>query len=178
MVEVLPKYTQFHADVGGEEPLEEFYAGASGRVSVDLNRFNWRVLKAIQDRPRSNSGDPITPGFDDAGRIGTPMIRPNGVGSAPGLGTYPAHALFLRFPFRNKEAYQNGNDGNLPDGYRFFRAFLDPERCVMGSTSVFKIHLSWRCRRYHDRTRITPYGRGGLYLYDENMEALEGLQPD
>ena len=169
VINVTPRYSPFYATVSGPDiPLELLYTGSSGRVSIDLSRFNMNVLRAVQSRCRNGSFFPaIDPGLDDAGQIGTPLIS---------SGCVPK--LYLRFPSSGKPPYQNFVNGNLPDGYRFFAAILDPE-CVKpgGTTANYKISLVWNCLRAFDLNAETNYGWGKFRLYDQDMKDLAGLSP-
>lgn len=158
------RYVPFHSDSAGEVPAEKFWAGESGRVSVDLVRFNWRVLDIIRARGRGRNFPAITPGFADAGQVGTPMLT-NGC-------SYP---LYLMFPFAAKAVYNVAANGALPPGYRFLAAMLDPDRSVVGSATAAKIHLEWDCIAVYDYTRKTAFGRGSRLLYDSNVSAAAGI---
>jgi hypothetical protein len=169
VVDVIPSFTPRYADVSGPTiPLDLLHSGDSGRVSVDLNFCNMNVLQAVRTRSRNVTFPRIDPGGWDPGQLGMPLIA---------SGCVPV--LYLRFASSEKPSYTNFVNGNVPDGYRFFAAILDPECVRPGGTSAeYKTHLLWNCLRKYDRAAKNQYGRGALRLYDEDVSEVSSLEPN
>ena len=207
VIDVQRSYVGHKVDSGGEAEVERFYAGQSGRVSVDLVRLNLLVLDACRDAARtanaSTTGLGISPGLDDASGVGTPTVLSGA-----------ACKLYLRFPYANKAVFQNPTSGALPAGYRFWAATLDPEVLRPGGTTAsYKTHLVWNCVRKmvpnltppaggfslrpapfggavppsgpspipfvpSPASQHAPGGLGGWRLYDHNVSELAGRSAD
>jgi hypothetical protein len=165
---ITPSYVPFFPDIGGPNvPTELLECGESARVEVDLTRYNWNVLMAARSRARNARFPAIRPGFTDAGQGGVAVIR-------GGCAT----VLYLEYPGANLPAFQDFVSGNLPDGFRFFAAMLDPETHKPGSTDAYKVRLNWWDLRAYRRDATSQFGRGTMTLFDHDLSELDGLRPN
>ncbi len=159
-ISIRPHYSNVFVDLSGMSvPFDKIYDGEEAIVSCDLTYFNQNVLLAIEDYAGTTS-----PGFNEPGEIGTLMLT-EGI----------AYPLYLRFPYAAKPAFQNGLNGAMPAGYRFYRAMLETDDFPDLGTKARKIHLSWHCLPQLDATVSNDFGTGTFTLYDFDLSQTIGL---
>lgn len=128
-------------------PFDRIYDGKIGIVTVRLTRWDYDVLRRLQDRTRSAGAD-SAPGTD---RIGHMLIM--GQMAVP---------LWLVYPYSTLK----GSMGGMPAGYHYHAAILETDEDQPGATAQ-SIDLTWWCGRKYDRAT------GDMVLYDHDMSGLQ-----
>lgn len=161
-IDIRPVYKPIQADIGGDAPFDSVYSGATGYVSLELVHFDWQVVQFLM---QFSSHSENTRGFTH------PIINteyPGDVGTMTMLegGWY----VFLRF---NKKGGMWGRQGNMPMGYLFHCAILDPASVIVGTGTAAKIRLAFNCmrRRYQSGLGLGAYSSSARYQYGEGCAA-------
>lgn len=173
-ISVRTRYKDIYADIGGEtNPFDKIYEGIEcAIVSVDLIRFNYGVLESITARAAQYENRGFNgPGTDPPGNVGSGMYLDD-----------LSYFMWLQFPYSAKPAMMGTtftSTGNaMPPGYRFFSAFLlGPEDYTVGTVPL-KVRCTWYCGRAFSSGVKTLLGNGMFGVFDNNMNAVQGMQID
>jgi hypothetical protein len=164
-IDITPNYLPVKAHYGGEIPVDAIFSGETGKVRMELVRFNHNALNMLKNRARSMLDQNPVKGLFEPGQIGTMIIS-----------EYSFFELWLRFTHSKK---LHNNNGDLPDGYRFLTAVLEPESIVGGSSTIMKVSLTFSCWRYPfcgyglaTRPGIGGFNGVNLKLYDHDMSEI------
>lgn len=157
-IEIRTQWEPLMNDLGGSKvPFDYLCEGEEAIVSVELTRWNEKVLKAIQARPHASGGPRGTQNYLD---IGSLMLTEN-----------LAYTMWLYFPFSQKAAFQNAANGAMPEGYRFPATFLEGPDVRRVGTKANKVRCIFHCIRYFTFTN----GVSKFVLFDENMASVKNL---
>ncbi len=150
-------------DIGGDEPLDDYYSGRSGVASGTFPRYNSSVYQIMSQIAAARLGIG-TAGVDMPGDVGT-MLQQEGA----------AFPLWLVFPYSPKPLFNLA--GNvLIAGYHFRAAHLAQDSQPDLGPRTRNLRLVWRCRRALDETVTTLYGTGAWTLFDHDMSGIAGVQ--
>jgi hypothetical protein len=151
----------FYVDLGGSVSFDEIYGGVDALVSIDLLRFDWSILAAIENVPVPAIGP--NPWLDIPGDIGSMnMVEGNGI------------TVWIRFNHASKPPFAAAS---MPVGLRFPVCKVMNESWEdLAPPNAVKIPLVIHAQRLFDPTYVsaTGLGYGRWILADNDLSAIAG----
>lgn len=164
VINIDPKLNGVKCDLGGDADFDLMESGESGRISVEVIRFNWPVLRQMQARTRNSAFPTAVGGTFAPGQRGT-LLATEGC-------LWP---LWVAFGFGAKAVFANAATGGpMPLGYRFPYSYLQPETIHPSMQNAAKISL-----QFGALSKFFPTVAGGMFgafvTYDEDMTGIAGV---
>jgi len=145
---------------GSKLPMDRLHEGSEAVVSVVLTWWRETTVRRVMALPYRNGSvrgvNVVRGAANGYGDVGSAILT-------EGL----AISLWCLFPYSAKTAYQNANNGKMPQGQRFPYSMLVGKPVRKTGTKANKMQLTFQAMR--------GVVGNNLLLYDEDVSAVENL---